>query len=52
MLHERSNMKYKLGPLVWPESLKVAIEKFEIVRASPTDIAFVIKKIILPMALP
>ncbi|WOH00990.1 hypothetical protein DCAR_0520368 [Daucus carota subsp. sativus] len=43
MLYERSNMEYKLGLPVWQESLEVAVEKFELSGASPTDVAVVIK---------
>ncbi|KAL8149769.1 hypothetical protein AgCh_006687 [Apium graveolens] len=43
MLYERSNMEYKLGLPVWQESLEVAVEKFELAGASPTDVAVMIK---------
>lgn len=43
MLYERSIMEYKLGVPVWHECLEVAIEKFELAGASPTDIAVMIK---------
>lgn len=43
MLYERSNMEYKLGLPVWHECLEVAVEKFELAGASPTDIAVMIK---------
>ena len=43
MLYERSIMEFKLGLPVWQECLEVAIEKFELSGASPTDIAVMIK---------
>lgn len=43
MLYERSIMEYKLGLPVWQECLEVAVEKFELAGASPTDIAVMIK---------
>lgn len=43
MLYERSIMEFKLGLPVWQESLEVAVEKFELAGASPTDIAVMIK---------
>lgn len=43
MLYERSNMEYNLGLPVWQESLEVAVEKFELAGASPTDLAVMIK---------
>ncbi|CAA0809448.1 Octicosapeptide/Phox/Bem1p (PB1) domain-containing protein / tetratricopeptide repeat (TPR)-containing protein [Striga hermonthica] len=43
MLYERSVMEFKLGLPVWHECLEVAIEKFELAGASPTDIAVMIK---------
>ncbi|CAN4103591.1 unnamed protein product [Withania somnifera] len=43
MLYERSLMEFKLGLPLWQESLEVAVEKFESVGASPTDIAVMIK---------
>ncbi|KAL6952328.1 hypothetical protein U1Q18_044410 [Sarracenia purpurea var. burkii] len=43
MLYERSIMEFKLGLPVWQECLEVAIEKFELAGASPTDIAVMIK---------
>lgn len=43
MLYERSNMEYKLGLPVWQEALEVALEKFELAGASPTDVAVMMK---------
>nr|GLL20372.1 HSP-interacting protein-like [Ipomoea trifida] len=43
MLYERSIMEFKLGLPVWQESLEVAVEKFDLAGASPTDIAVMIK---------
>lgn len=43
MLYERSLMEFKLGLPLWHESLEVAVEKFELAGASPTDIAVMIK---------
>ncbi|XP_059637853.1 protein PHOX1-like [Cornus florida] len=43
MLYERSIMEYKLELPVWQECLEVAVEKFELAGASPTDIAVMIK---------
>lgn len=43
MLYERSIMEFKLGLPVWQECLEVAVEKFELAGASPTDIAVMIK---------
>ncbi|XP_019183846.1 PREDICTED: HSP-interacting protein-like [Ipomoea nil] len=43
MLYERSIMEFKLGLPVWQESLEVAVEKFELAGASPTDIAVMVK---------
>ncbi|KAK4369251.1 hypothetical protein RND71_013043 [Anisodus tanguticus] len=43
MLYERSLMEFKLGLPHWQESLEVAVEKFELAGASPTDIAVMIK---------
>ncbi|KAL6532705.1 hypothetical protein OROGR_013665 [Orobanche gracilis] len=43
MLYERSIMEFKLGLPVWRECLEVAVEKFELAGASPTDIAVMIK---------
>lgn len=43
VLYERSIMEYKMGIPVWGESLEVAVEKFELAGASPTDIAVMIK---------
>ncbi|XP_057968285.1 protein PHOX1-like [Malania oleifera] len=43
MLYERSIVEFKLEIPVWQECLEVAIEKFELAGASPTDIAVMIK---------
>ncbi|XP_057767924.1 protein PHOX4-like [Salvia miltiorrhiza] len=43
MLYERSIMEFKLGLPVWHECLEVAVEKFELAGAAPTDIAVMIK---------
>lgn len=43
MLYERSIMEFKLGLPVWHECLEVALEKFEVAGASPTDIAVMVK---------
>lgn len=43
MLYERSIVEFKLGIPVWNECLEVAVEKFEVAGASPTDIAVMVK---------
>ncbi|GAA0142004.1 hypothetical protein LIER_03010 [Lithospermum erythrorhizon] len=43
MLYERSVVEFKLNLPSWEECLEVAIEKFELAGASPTDIAVMIK---------
>ncbi|KAK6237016.1 PB1 domain - like 10 [Theobroma cacao] len=43
LLYERSVVEYKLGLPTWEECLEVAVEKFELAGASPTDIAVMIK---------
>ncbi|XP_020226481.1 protein PHOX1 [Cajanus cajan] len=43
MLYERSIVEFKLGLPIWHESLEVAINKFELAGASPTDIAVILK---------
>lgn len=43
MLYERSIVEFKLEFPVWHECLEVAIEKFELAGASPTDIAVMVK---------
>ncbi|KAL8228643.1 hypothetical protein R6Q59_000553 [Mikania micrantha] len=43
LLYERSVMEFKLNLLSWEECLEVAIEKFELAGASPTDITVIIK---------
>uniref|UniRef100_A0A7N0TA91 PB1 domain-containing protein n=1 Tax=Kalanchoe fedtschenkoi TaxID=63787 RepID=A0A7N0TA91_KALFE len=43
LLYERSIVEYKLSIPVWEECLEVAVEKFELAGASPTDIAVMVK---------
>ena len=43
LLYERSIVEFKLALLSWEECLEVAVEKFELAGASPTDIAVMIK---------
>ncbi|KAG8375817.1 hypothetical protein BUALT_Bualt10G0139800 [Buddleja alternifolia] len=43
MLYERSVVEYKLSLPTWEECLEVAVEKFDLAGASPTDIAVMIK---------
>ncbi|XP_059432403.1 protein PHOX1-like [Corylus avellana] len=43
ILYERSIVEFKLELPVWNECLEVAVEKFELVGASPTDIAVIVK---------
>ncbi|KAK6912553.1 PB1 domain [Dillenia turbinata] len=43
LLYERSIVEFKLDLPVWEECLEVAVEKFELAGASPTDIAVMIK---------
>ncbi|KAB1208939.1 Tetratricopeptide repeat protein 1 [Morella rubra] len=43
MLYERSIVEFKLGLPVWCDCLEVAVEKFELAGASPTDIAVMVK---------
>ncbi|XP_021741840.1 protein PHOX1-like [Chenopodium quinoa] len=43
MLYERSIMEFKLDLPVWHECLEVALGKFELAGASPTDIAVMVK---------
>ncbi|XP_043699687.1 protein PHOX1 [Telopea speciosissima] len=43
ILYERSIVEFKLGMPVWEECLEVALEKFELAGASPTDIAVMMK---------
>lgn len=43
MLYERSIVEFKLGVPVWHECLEIAVEKFELAGASPTDIAVMLK---------
>ncbi|XP_022750294.1 protein PHOX4-like [Durio zibethinus] len=43
LLYERSVVEYKLGLPTWEECLEVAVEKFELAGASPTDVAVMIK---------
>ncbi|KAH7854774.1 hypothetical protein Vadar_017673 [Vaccinium darrowii] len=42
-LYEWSIMEFKLGLPVWQECCEVAVEKFELTGASPTDIAVMVK---------
>ncbi|TKY58119.1 Tetratricopeptide repeat protein 1 [Spatholobus suberectus] len=43
LLYERSVVEFKLGLPTWEECLEVAVEKFELAGASPTDIGVMIK---------
>ncbi|KAJ7958805.1 Octicosapeptide/Phox/Bem1p domain-containing protein / tetratricopeptide repeat-containing protein [Quillaja saponaria] len=43
LLYERSVVEYRLELPTWEECLEVAVEKFELAGASPTDIAVMIK---------
>ncbi|KAI9106367.1 hypothetical protein K1719_021895 [Acacia pycnantha] len=43
ILYERSVVEYKIGLPSWEECLEVAVEKFELAGASPTDIGVMIK---------
>jgi tetratricopeptide (TPR) repeat protein len=43
ILYERSIVEFKLELPVWHECLEVAVEKFELAGASPTDIAVMVK---------
>ncbi|CAN1828452.1 Protein PHOX1 [Linum perenne] len=43
ILYERSVVEYRLELPTWEECLEVAVEKFELAGASPTDIAVMIK---------
>ncbi|XP_028798432.1 protein PHOX1-like [Neltuma alba] len=43
ILYERSVVEYKIGLSSWEECLEVAVEKFELAGASPTDIGVMIK---------
>lgn len=43
VLYERSIVEFKLGMPTWEECLEVAVEKFELAGATPTDIAVMIK---------
>ncbi|KAK6944426.1 PB1 domain [Dillenia turbinata] len=43
LLYERSIVEFKLSLPVWQECLEVAVEKFGLAGASPTDIAVMIK---------
>ncbi|CAK9188195.1 unnamed protein product [Ilex paraguariensis] len=43
LLYERSVVEFKLGLPTWEECLEVAVEKFELAGASPTDVAVMIK---------
>ncbi|XP_044463643.1 protein PHOX1-like [Mangifera indica] len=43
LLYERSVVEYKIELPTWEECLEVAVEKFELAGASPTDVAVMIK---------
>ncbi|XP_062149065.1 protein PHOX1 [Alnus glutinosa] len=43
ILYERSIVEFKLELVEWHECLEVAVEKFELAGASPTDIAVMVK---------
>jgi tetratricopeptide (TPR) repeat protein len=43
LLYERSIVEYKLELPTWEECLEVAVEKFELAGASPTDVAVMVK---------
>lgn len=43
LLYERSIVEYRLQLPTWEECLEVAVEKFELAGASPTDIAVMVK---------
>lgn len=43
ILYERSVVEYKLGLPSWEECLEIAVEKFQLAGASPTDIAVMVK---------
>lgn len=43
LLYERSVFEYKLGLPTWEDCLMVAVEKFKVAGASPTDLAVMIK---------
>ncbi|KAM7265957.1 hypothetical protein ACFE04_003640 [Oxalis oulophora] len=43
ILYERSVMEFKLQLPVWKECLEIAVEKFELAGAYPTDITLLIK---------
>lgn len=43
ILYERSVVEYKIGLPSWEECLEVAVEKFELAGASPTDIGVMVK---------
>lgn len=43
LLYERSVVEYRLELPTWEECVEVAVEKFELAGASPTDIAVMIK---------
>ena len=43
LLYERSVVEFKLSLPTWEECLEVAIEKFELAGASPTDMAIIVK---------
>lgn len=43
MLYERSIVEFKVGLPEWHESLEVAVKKFKLAGASPTDMAVMLK---------
>ncbi|OVA07004.1 Phox/Bem1p [Macleaya cordata] len=43
ILYERSVVEFKLGIPLWEECLEVAVEKFQLAGASPTDIGVILK---------
>ncbi|CAI9092659.1 OLC1v1027969C1 [Oldenlandia corymbosa var. corymbosa] len=43
LLYERSVVEFKLSLPTWEECLEVAVEKFELAGASPTDVAVMVK---------
>ena len=43
MGYERPIVEFKLGLPVWHECLEVAVEKFELASASPTEVGVMLK---------
>ena len=43
MVYERPIVEFKLGLPVWHECLEVAVEKFELAGASPTEVGVMLK---------